>query len=459
MKTYQDFLEIGEDIKKRSEFISAAISQHVASDECRTAATAELYYRHENPTIMHAMKVVYNMLGKAVPDVYAANNKIPCKYYAYFVNQQVQFLLGNGATFSDEKTKPRLGIDFDTKLQKIARYALNGGVAFGFFNLDHIEVFKLTEFVPMYDEEDGFLKAGIRFWQLSAQKPVRATLYEMDGFTEWIDRHDAKGFVVLKEKRSYILREKKTAAEGVISIDGGNYPTFPIVPFYNTDHQSAIAGGARNKIDAYDLVASQMVNSVDEGNLIYWVLKNCGGMDQLDDAKFIEQLKVTHVAHADGDAGSEVTAHTVEAPINANKDTLDELRSQLFDDFMALDVKNIASGATTATQIEAAYEPLNQKTDLFEYEVIDFVQGILRLIGIEDTPTFNRSKVVNQLEATQMVLMAADYLDDETILSKLPWMTPDDVQRVLDARNDGEAGRFGLNGRNGEETEGTGEEG
>ena len=29
------------------------------------------------------------------------------------------------------------------------------------------------------------MKAGIRFWQVAQDKPMRATLYESDGFTEY----------------------------------------------------------------------------------------------------------------------------------------------------------------------------------------------------------------------------------------------------------------------------------
>ena len=30
-----------------------------------------------------------------------------------------------------------------------------------------------------------------------------------------------------------------------------------------------------------------------------------------------------------------------------------------------------------------------------------------------------------------MVLMAAQYLDDETVLSKLPWLSPEEVESIM----------------------------
>ena len=35
------------------------------------------------------------------------------------------------------------------------------------------------------------------------------------------------------------------------------------------------------------------------------------------------------------------------------------------------------------------------------------------------------------MERTQMVMMAANYLDDETIIRKLPFITPDEVDGII----------------------------
>ncbi len=110
----------------------------------------------------------------------------------------------------------------------------------------------------------------------------------------------------------------------------------------------------------------------------------------------------------------------------------------MYHDFQALNVTALQGGQKTATEINAAYQPFDNKVDQFEYCVIEFLQGLFRLIGIQDQPSFKRSRIVNQLEETQMVLMAANYLDDETILNHLPWLTPDEVQEILrrkDAEN------------------------
>lgn len=415
MKTYNDLLAIGEDEKARMDFVLGAINEHKSSDLYKTAEDADLYYRHLNPTIMRAQKIVYNLLGQAVPDVWSANNKIPSRYYFYFITQSVQFLLGNGVSFGDDKTKAKLGDDFDSVVQKAATDAMNGGVSFGFWNVDHLEKFSVLEFAPLYDEEDGALKAGVRFWQVDPSKPLRATLYEMDGLTEYIKRK-GEDISVMKEKRAYVQIVASSEVSGTEILDGQNYPGFPIVPLFNINRQSELVG-SRETLDAYDLMASALVNNIDDANLIYWVIRNAGGMDDIDDQKFVQRLKTIHVAHLEGD--EEVDQHQVEVPFQASEVALARLRSQLFDDFMALDVKEIAAGAVTATQIKAAYEPLNAKTDLFEYQVTEFIRGILELVGIDDMPAYTRSMIVNQQETIQNLVTSAEYLSADYVTRKV----------------------------------------
>ena len=436
--TYNDLLEIGENERDRMEFVLSAIREHKASKDYAIAADAELYYKHQNPTIMRFQKFVHNQFGQKVPDIWSANNKIASNWYNYFTTQAVSYLLGNGVTFKTEANKKKLGKDFDKRVQDCATAAKNGGIGFGFWNYDHLEVFKLTEFVPLYDEDDGGLKAGIRFWQIDDQKPLRATLYELDGYTDYIKRKD-EDVTVLHKKKKYI--QSVTKAEiGDPIYDGDNYPGFPIVPLWNVNQQSDLVGN-QGTIDAYDLMVSGLINNVSDGEFIYWIIKGCGGMDLLDDARFIEQLKLTHVAHASADDDTaSVDAHNVSVEFEATAEALDRLTEQLYADFMALKVQDLSAGNKTATEITAAYEPINQKTDQFEYCVTEFINGILALAGIEDEPTYTRSQMSNQSELLEMVLQCAEYLDDEYVTTKILTLLGDaDKAKEVLKRKDAEA--------------------
>jgi hypothetical protein len=74
--------------------------------------------------------------------------------------------------------------------------------------------------------------------------------------------------------------------------------------------------------------------------------------------------------------------------------------------------------------------------------VTEFIEGILELAGIDDVPTYKRAQVVNEAEVTEMVLSAASYLDERTVLEKLPWISVDEIDGIMDARNAEEAARY-----------------
>ena len=440
MKTYQDFKQCTD----RAAFLLEAISEHRASVMYHIARDAEEYDRQRNVSILSYQKLLYTMSGKAVPDNYSANHKMASNFFNRFVNQQASYLLGNGMTLEKAENKARLGRDFDTKLYQAARSALVQGVCFGFWNYDHLEMFKLTEFVPLYDEETGALQAGIRFWQVDKDKPLRATLYEQDGYTDY-KQHEKE----LREengKRTYVELVHRSAADGEQVEPWKNYPGFPMIPLYGNPHHQSELVGLRENIDAYDLIKSGFANDLDDVSHIYWIMKNTGGMDEQEIAKFLNRVNKTRVVDfPDGDDGAVAEPHTVDVPHDAREAALERLKNDMYEDFQAFNVSTLMGGQKTATEIDAAYTPLDLKTDQFEYCVLDFLYGLFRIVGIEENPTFKRNKIQNMSEQTQMVMLAAAYLDDETILGKLPWLTPEEVQQVLQRKDAENLDRFNGN--------------
>ena len=415
MYTYQDLTEVRERDVDRMNFVRKVIDGHKTSNLYKTAVIADEYDRQQNSTIMQYRKLLYTITGEAVADNYSANYKTASGYFNRFVTQQNQYLLGNGITWQEESTAERLGKDFDNRVQEAGKMALVGGVSFGFFNFDHLEVFSVLEFAPLYDEENGALRAGVRFWQVDNSKPMRATLYEEDGYTEYMWKN-GKG-EVLSDKRAYTEKIVTSEIDGTMIYDGDNYPTFPIVPLWGNPHHQSEILSIRSEIDAYDLIKSGFANDIDDASQIYWTIQNAGGMDDIDLAKFVERIKTVRASVVDDNAKAE--AHTLDVPYNAREAILDRLEKDLYKDFMALNTETIAGGAITATQIKAAYEPLNVKTDQYEYCVEDFIQGILTIVGIEDKPTFTRSRIVNVTEEVQVVLASAQYTDSEYVTRKV----------------------------------------
>jgi hypothetical protein len=140
-------------------------------------------------------------------------------------------------------------------------------------------------------------------------------------------------------------------------------------------------------------------------------------MDDVDLSEFIDKMRKLHAAQTDGDQVVQPT--TVDVPYEGREALLDRLEKQLYRDSMALNTYDIANGAVTATQIEASYEPLNEKLDAFEAEISDFIARLLAVAGVEDEPTYTRSKLVNRTEEINTVVNSALYLDDQYVTEKI----------------------------------------
>ena len=437
MKTYQDLIANKGDLQ---EYVYACISDYKGSEAYRNAVDGINYSTGQNTVIMAFKKLLYDMTGEAFPDNYTANHKCPANFLQRFATQEAGYLLSNGIQFQEEPTKEKLGEKIDSRLHKAAKDAIIQGAAYGFYNNGDVVYFSASEFCPLFDEETGQLKAGIRFWQIDPLKPLRATLYEEDGYTDYINKDGS--ISELNPKRSYKYNVAESDFDGMQILDGENYPDFPIVPLYaNTRHSSELIP-IKSQIDAFDLIKSGFANDLDEASLIYWTLEGCGGMDDIDIAKFRDRMKVLKTAVVDGDQGSRATAHTIDVPYQSRETYLNRLEKDMIKDFMALDVEIISAGSVTATQIRAAYEPLNEKCDELEYCVIEHIQGLLKLAGVDDYPSFRRSQISNETETTQMIMQCANLLDKQTILEHLPFLTVDEVPQILERLEKEEAERM-----------------
>lgn len=443
--TYQDFVAHQSD---RAKWIGQAIAYYMRTDEYKTAQEADLYEKQLNPTIKNFVRMVYDITGVSSPDFTSTNNKIASNFFHRLNTQRCTYLLGNGISFAGKKTelqpdmttkiidatKEELGQDFDSIVYQTAYYALEHGCCYTYDNDGEYYVFPMTEFLPFRDEVTGKIRAGVRFWCLEwGRRPIVVDLYEEDGYSRYVSKkgkYTLGALELVEEKRPYKETLNVTDADGEEVVDGTNYSSIPIVCLYGSKmHQSTLIGMKAN-IDAYDLVISGFASDLTEVAQVYWLINNAAGMREEDIKRFRDRLLLQHIAVADED-NSTITAHTQDIPYNAREACLNRIKNSLYRDFGALDVENISAASKTATEIEAAYQPMDEEADDFEYQIIQYIRQLLELRGIDDMPVFKRNKVTNQKEQTETVLLAANYLDDRTILEKLPFVSVDQIEDIL----------------------------
>jgi hypothetical protein len=446
MKMIITFQEFEKHEADRAKWLGQAIAQYMRSDEYKLAKEADLYEKQKNTRINQYVRKVYDITGVASIDFTNPNNRIASNFFHMLNTQRVSYSLGNGITFArkaeqqdgenagKDTTKEALGNKFDDIVFRVGINALEHGVCYCFFNDGDYHVFPMTEFLPFPDEMTGKIRAGVRFWCLEWNKrPVIVDLYEEAGYSRYMTRAGKYGLGALElveEIRPYKEKVQTSDADGEEVISGENYTSLPICVMYGTRNRQSTLVGMKPNIDAYDLIHSGYANDLSECAQVYWLIDNAAGMQEDDIQRLRDRMLLQHIVVADNQ-DSEIKPYSQEIPFNSREACLNRIKDSLYRDFGALDVTTLLGGQKTATEIRAAYQPMDLEADDFEYQVNEFIQQILALIGIDDYPIFKRNRIANEKEDTEKVMLAADLLDDRTILSKLPFVSPDEIETIL----------------------------
>lgn len=441
MITFQDFEKLYE--KDPSDAITRVINDWKSGKIYQTAVLADTYDRQENDTIMNFVKTVLSVSGVKMKDFTASNNKIASNFFRRLNVQRNTYSLGNGIRFNKEKAnsdtiKEKFGKDFDNTMFWSGYYALAHGLSFPYHIGGNTKYFKATEFAPLWDEETGEMRGGIRFWQIDADKPSFAVVYNIKGSLKF-RKHKDDDNIYKPQTNDFVpygVTITQTEAGGIENVVPFEYSTLPIVPFWgSTLHQSTLVG-LRSQIDSYDLVRSGFANDLSDIAQIFWIIENYGGMSETDLAKFRERLLINHIAEADTSEGGKITPYAQEIPFQARQAFLNHIRGEIYEGFGAFDTSAMSSAPKTATEIESAYQPLDENADDFEYQIISCVEKLAEIVGVgEVTPIFKRNRVANSSEIVQMLVMLADILDVETIIDHIPFISVDDKQDVLNRIN------------------------
>ena len=441
MLTYQDF-EKARASGGVPAFIGKLLGEHAGCDMVQTARTADEYDHQRNVTIREYAAIRYTAKGERYTDFTKQPSRIASNFFNILNTRRNTYSLGNGVTFTQDGVKEKLGTDFDGVLSRAGYLALIHGVSFVFWNFDRAHVFPLTEFAPLWDETTGALRAGVRYWRLDKDKPIQAVLYEEDGFTRFAGK-TAQKLEAQAEKRAYKQRERRAPADMRAEVVGEeNYGALPIVPLWGSRLKQSTLVGNRQAIDSYDLVYSGFADDLRDCAQIYWLIENYGGMSVEDIQQFLDRMTLTHAASADTQNGGKITPYTQEVPYQSRAAYLNMMRASIYEAFGVMDAASIAAGNKTATEINAAYQAMDDKADDYEYQIAECVRQILALQGIDDYPQFKRNRISNQYEQVQMVMLEAEYLDEETVLNKLPNITPDEVEGIMQRKGEQERSRF-----------------
>ena len=439
--TWQDYLGASD----KMALLLEAIRRYKASPAFHRALEANCYFRGENSavarkTILRARKIEgrdasgRRRIRSGTEDV--VGNRIASAFLFRFVTQQNQFLLSEGVSLPED-AKHALGADFDHQLERLGECALLHGCAWGFWNADHIEVIEAAKnaysgFFPLLDEMTGEMMLGVQFWQIAPDRPMYVRIFDEEGVR--ILREDRTGLSLAGEKEPYCRTLVEDALESAVITEEG-YGRIPLIPLKaNTEAASEFTPAIKAKIDAYDTILSDFADNLDRANDVYWVLNNFGGtMDEV--AELLEQInRVKAVANISDGSGNGATAEprTIEVPYAARREALDLLERALYQDYMALDMDALTGGSLTNVAIRAAAANLNLKADRYEWQVRQFVQSLLSLIGhpTEDI-RFNRQTIANESEVVKDIYQMRQDIDQRTALRLNPYIQEEEIEGLM----------------------------
>ena len=449
--TYQDWLATPE--HERPELALAIIRRYKSSAEYAHALEASAYFANDNSAIKTKMLLKpvsveveekrgnTNRVRKKSAVQEIAGNQIGSGFLFRFVTQRSQFLLSNGVTLDDDKGKVALGADFDGIVQQMAESALVQGVAYAYYNADHVELLPAVRgtgngFVGLLDETTSALMVGIQYWQLSKQRPLYVRIFEPEGVSVY--RWGNRRMEQIHPRRAYKQTIRKDAL-GEDVIDGENYAgALPIVPLYaDDDGIGMLTPSLKSKIDVYARILSDFADNLDRANDVYWVLNNFGGTTD-DIVELLEEInRVKAVANISDGTGNGSTAepHTIEVPYEARRVALDLLERAMYQDAMALDMDALTGGSLTNVAINAASRNLHLACDRLEWQVRRTVQGLLQLAGVEtESIRFKRNGIANDSEIIQDIYVFRDDITREYALRLNPMVDDADIEKLLAAK-------------------------
>lgn len=461
MITYQDY----EKAENKLKWIQSALTSYRNSKEYKRAVEEQEYMAGRNTAIMNTMRVIYNMAGLPENDFTKANFKIRNRLIHRLVTDRCSYSLGNGVSFSDKRkvkqkngsktvdpTKEKLGNDFDQAVYSWAYWAQGNGESYLYVHMGHdrqewqYKLFKKTEFLPLYDEETGALRGGIRFWSLEwGKRPITAVLYTEEGYTKYRTKKGKYGLSALElaeDLKPYIETVEVSEAFGEEVTGTGNVTMLPIFPLYSGENRDSALDNLKPLIDAYDMILSGFANDLHDCAQVYWLISGAMGSTEPQKRQLLDRLILQHMAVIDGE-NSKIEPYTQDIPYNARKEALAQLKDQMYENFGGFDVHTVEAGATN-DHIEAAYWPMDEEADAFEAQLITSIRMILDMMDIDDTPLFDRNRVSNQKEQTDMILAAVDrnVIDVQAALEKLPWITVDEIDTILGRKDAETFGRF-----------------
>lgn len=448
-----------------SRLIKELISEFNMSDIKKKMLDGERYFRDQNDILKKDLKTytIFDQNTKQKVEITNENKSdehLPHGFYWKQVNQKKSYICGKPITITyniptdgdkDGKIKSAekkitnmvwniLGPKFEKLIKNRVKEASNKGRAWLHPNYRNgklvFEKYPSEECIPIYDNEtQTYLIGFIHFYtiqDLTGDKP------EDRIYVECWDEKEVRYYIETKVNDTIIFLEDVTrprpechwyreiydnALNNLKRIEKHSWGKVPFIEIENNEEKMTDLEPIKPLIDAYDLINSNYVNTVEDLKEIIWLITGYGAEDLL---ALIENLKVNGVARTNDTTGK-IDAKLLDIPYEARQALLKGLKELIYEFGRAVDTSNkdLIGQAPSGVSLEFLYTDLDMKADDMIggltsalYEVLWYVLEDLKMQGkipqeineFDFKIEFNKSRIFNETEKINT-------LNNDTILS------------------------------------------
>lgn len=472
----------------QSKILKELISEFNMSETKKKMLEGERYARNQNDILKRKLNEYTIFDQKTQQNIVRQNlNKsdehLPHGFYPKQINQKKNYVCGKPITISynmpangEKKDSAKnaekkitnmvwnvLGYNFEKLIKNRLKEASNKGRAWVHPNYRDgklvFEKIPSEECIPIYDTEtQTYLIGFIHFYtiqDLSGDKP------EDRIYVEYWDSKEVVYYVETKVKDEVIFLEDVTrprhgchwyreiydnALNNLKDIEKHSWNRVPFIEIENNEEKMTDLEPIKPLIDAYDLINSNFVNTVEDLKEIVWLINGYGAENLL---ALIENLKVNGVARTNDTTGK-IDAKLLPIPYEARQALLKGLKELIYEFGKAVDTSNkdLIGQAPSGVSLEFLYTDLDMKADdaiggltSAIYEMLWYVLQDLKMQGkipqeideFDFKIEFNKSRIFNEVEKVN-TLNNDNILSTKTKLEKHPYCDDVDVelQRIKD---------------------------
>ena len=465
-----------------SKLIKELITQFNMSDIKKKMLEGERYFRNQNDILKKDLKT-YTVFDqktgnkKKIVNENKSDELLPHGFYPKQVNQKKAYVCGKPITITynifvegdkNEATKKAekkitnmvwnvLGTNFEKLIKNRLKEASNKGRAW--LHPDYMEgklVLKRIpseECIPIYDNEtQTYLTGFIHFYtiqDLTGDKP------EDRIYVEYWDKQEVRYYIETKVGDTTIFLEDVTrprpkchwyreiydnALNNLKEVEKHSWGRVPFIEIENNEEKTTDLEPIKPLIDAYDLINSGFVNTIEDLKEIIWLINGYGAEDLL---ALIENLKVNGVARTNDTAGK-IDAKLLPIPYEARQALLKGLKELIYEFGRAVDTSNkdLIGEAPSGVSLEFLYTDLDMKADdsiggltSAMYEILWYVLQDLKMQGkmpqeineFDFKIEFNKTRIFNETEKVN-TLSNDTVISTRTKLEKHPYVDDVDIE-------------------------------